>query len=107
MIILLSLQFNINKTIFSKKKVKYLTYEVKTCFICKLNFFLYVFSICQILYIYQKSYLFIMSWYLNLNIFFSSKKHEETLKDGLIEVDIIRQDNLAYEYLCHLEETKV
>ncbi|XP_025412604.1 ras GTPase-activating-like protein IQGAP1 isoform X2 [Sipha flava] len=37
----------------------------------------------------------------------SSNKSPMNLNDGLIEVDIIRQDNLAYEYLCHLEETKV
>lgn len=39
--------------------------------------------------------------------FLFSNKPTETLNDGLIEVDIIRQDNLAYEYLCHLEETKM
>ncbi|XP_050432882.1 ras GTPase-activating-like protein IQGAP1 [Adelges cooleyi] len=32
---------------------------------------------------------------------------QEILDGGLIEADILRQDNLAYEYLCHLEETKV
>lgn len=46
--------------------------------------------------------------FIILNIFnFFSNKPQESIKDGLIEVDIIRQDNLAYEYLCHLEETKV
>lgn len=38
---------------------------------------------------------------------FSRNKSNENINNGLIEVDIIRQDNLAYEYLCHLEETKV
>lgn len=42
-----------------------------------------------------------------LMVLFYSNKPQDILNPGLIEVDIIRQDNLAYEYLCHLEETKV
>ncbi|XP_050539005.1 ras GTPase-activating-like protein IQGAP1 [Daktulosphaira vitifoliae] len=37
----------------------------------------------------------------------NSVNAQEILDSGLIEVDIIRQDNIAYEYLCHLEETKI
>jgi len=42
-----------------------------------------------------------------LMVLFYSNKPQDILNPSLIEVDIIRQDNLAYEYLCHLEETKV
>lgn len=42
-----------------------------------------------------------------MSLLLSSNKPQDILNPSLIEVDIIRQDNLAYEYLCHLEETKV